>query len=250
MKLDTNDATPLYVQLKNELLQAINTHVYQPGEQIPAELELSEQYGVSRITVRQAVQALCEDGYLVKKQGKGTFVQSRRISRKLDNMMSFTKSCNCNGLVPSSTVLECAPVKLTRAEQALFHVSGDQQYLRIKRLRLADGIPVSLDTCYFPLPQYSFLQREDLSGSLYQVLKKHGVYVHATRDVTLDVVLSTRALAQEMHISAGCPMFFMVEKAYDRDEALIHLATEYIVGEHYRYSLEDYIVKDEDYDGI
>ena len=106
MKLESNDMTPLYVQLRNELLRDIQGKVYAAGEKIPTEAELSQIYGVSRITVRQAVQELCEEGWLIKKQGKGTFVQPRRISRKLDNMMSFTKSCLVCGMTPSTNVLE------------------------------------------------------------------------------------------------------------------------------------------------
>lgn len=245
MKLDPNDSTPLYIQLKTELQQAITDNVYTSGQKIPTELELSTQYHVSRITVRQAVQELCEEGYLLKKQGKGTFVCQRRISRKLENLMSFTRACQANGMVPSTMVLERKVVQLSQAEQALFNQPGDEAYLKISRLRMADMLPVMLDINYFPLPKFSFLTTEDLSGSLYQLLKRYGVRIYAMRNMTLNVIQADRAMAQQMHISAGTPLFDMVTNNYDKTGALVHLGREYVVADRYHYSLEDRIIEEE-----
>lgn len=250
MKLDSNDSTPLYLQLKSELRAAITEQVYGCNDKIPTEMQLSQQYGVSRITVRQAVQELCEEGYLVKKQGKGTFVRQRRISRKLDNLMSFTQACAANGMVPSTAVLERRVDTLSRAEQELFGEDGQTRYFILTRLRMADRVPVMLDINYFPLPQYDFLYSEDLSGSLYRILDQHGIRIYANRDMTLDVVLAESALAQKMGISRGTPLFDIITKNYDRSGELVHLGREYIVCDRYRFSLADYIAEEADYDGL
>ncbi len=250
MKLNVNDSTPLYLQLKAELRGAIADHRYQYGEKIPTEVQLSETYGVSRITVRQAVQELCEEGYLVKKQGKGTFVCQRRISRKLENLMSFSQACRANHMVPSSVVLERRAGPLTEEEREIFGEADGTEYLKIRRLRLADGIPVLLENNYFPLPQYQYLLTEDLTGSLYRVLDQHGVRIRFNRDVTLDVVPADSALAKTMGIGAGTPLFSMVGKNYDREDRLVHLGQEYIVCDRYHFSMEDYTVKDEDYEDL
>lgn len=249
MKLDANDSTPLYVQLKTELQRAITDHVYTSGQKIPTEVELSAQYNVSRITVRQAVQELCEEGYLLKKQGKGTFVCQRRISRKLENMMSFTKSCQANGMVPSTVILERKVERLDEAEQKLFNQPGDGMYLKISRLRMADMLPVMLDVNYFPLPKFEFLATEDLSGSLYQLLKRYDVRIYAMRNMTLNVIQADKELARQMNISVGTPLFDMVTGNYDKEGCLVHLGREYVVTDRYHYSLEDRIVEEE-YDAL
>ena len=82
MKLDMNAETPLYMQLKEAIKAATKDGTYPDNEKIPTEIELSEHYKVSRITVRRAVEELCQENYLVKRQGKGTFVKSRKIQRK------------------------------------------------------------------------------------------------------------------------------------------------------------------------
>lgn len=250
MKLDSNDSIPLYLQLKAELRTAITEQVYRCNEKIPTEMQLSEKYGVSRITVRQAVQELCEEGYLVKKQGKGTFVRQRRIARKLDNLMSFTQACDANDMKATTTILERRMDTLTPAEQELFGEDGRTRYFVLTRLRMADGVPVLLETNYFPLPQYEFLMNEDLSGSLYQVLHRHNIRIYANRDMTLDVVLAESTLAQKMGISRGTPLFDMFTKNYDRSGKLIHLSREYIVCDRYHFSLADYIVEEDADNGL
>ena len=74
MKLDQNSSIPLYEQLKNDIKRDIKEGVFPAGSRMPSEDELGEKYSVSRITVRRAVKELCDEDYLIKKQGKGTFV--------------------------------------------------------------------------------------------------------------------------------------------------------------------------------
>ena len=86
---------PLYQQIYDEIKDAIEKGVYAPKERIPSELELAEQYDVSRITVRRAVEELCSDGYLVKQQGRGTFVSTPHINRQFhaSTLQTFTALC-------------------------------------------------------------------------------------------------------------------------------------------------------------
>ena len=90
---------PLYQQIYDEIKDAIEKGVYAPKERIPSELELAEQYEVSRITVRRAVEELCSDGYLVKQQGRGTFVSTPHINRQFhaSTLQTFTALCANNG---------------------------------------------------------------------------------------------------------------------------------------------------------
>ena len=91
---------PLYQQIYDEIKDAIEKGVYAPKERIPSELELAEQYEVSRITVRRAVEELCSDGYLVKQQGRGTFVSTPHINRQFhaSTLQTFTALCASNGM--------------------------------------------------------------------------------------------------------------------------------------------------------
>lgn len=113
MMLDKNSQQPLYVQLMRVIKDNIQNGQYKAGDQIPTETALSDTYGVSRITVRKTIEELCAQGFLVKRQGKGTFVEMPKIYRKIeqDNNISFSESCRANGRNPSSHVLSCCFVE-------------------------------------------------------------------------------------------------------------------------------------------
>ena len=104
MKLNTTSDIPLFEQLKNDLLEQIKKGIYISGQQIPTETELSELYHVSRITIRRAITELCNEGVLIKKQGKGTFVKERKIFRKLEHTLSFSDACKTNQMEASTIV--------------------------------------------------------------------------------------------------------------------------------------------------
>ncbi|WP_130951437.1 GntR family transcriptional regulator, partial [Klebsiella pneumoniae] len=102
--LQQNTSVPLYRQLKDKILSDISSGKLAEGEKIPTEIELSELYNISRITVRNAVKELVAEGYLVKKQGKGTFVCLPKIERKVVHLLSFTAACDANHLPTHSVV--------------------------------------------------------------------------------------------------------------------------------------------------
>lgn len=107
MKLDKESTVSLYIQLMHVIKEQIHNGTYLEGEQIPTEGELSKMYNISRITIRRAIEELCQQGYLKKIQGKGTFVEAPKIYRKLeqDNNISFTEACKLNGCTSSSHVI-------------------------------------------------------------------------------------------------------------------------------------------------
>jgi GntR family transcriptional regulator len=104
--LRQDDQIPLYIQLKESLRGSILNGDLKYGDKIPTEAELSEDFKISRITVRKAILELVEEGYLVKRQGKGTFVNKRKIERKIVHFLSFSDACKANGLTASSKIIK------------------------------------------------------------------------------------------------------------------------------------------------
>lgn len=113
---------PLYQQIYDEIKDAIEKGVYAPKERIPSELELAEQYDVSRITVRRAVEELCSDGYLVKQQGRGTFVSTPHINRQFhaSTLQTFTALCADNGMKAGAHVVDRQIVPARQNEMEFF----------------------------------------------------------------------------------------------------------------------------------
>lgn len=103
-QLNEDSLTPLYQQLMEDIKTSLAEGKYMPDEKIPSEPELSELYHVSRITVRRAIEELCTEGYLVKKQGKGTYVSQPKVMRKIaqnGDVMGFSEACRACGMQPA-----------------------------------------------------------------------------------------------------------------------------------------------------
>ena len=121
--MSENTFVPLYQQIKDDIKSAIEHGKYKPKEQIPTEPELSAEYSVSRVTVRRAVEELCSEGYLVKQQGRGTFVSTPRIHRKFsvsNQVVSFTKTCREYGMLAGAKVAERKIVPVREDEKAFW----------------------------------------------------------------------------------------------------------------------------------
>src|SRR5438105_5614316 len=147
------------------------------GTAIPSERQLSADLGVSRLTLRAALDDLAREGYLVRRRGSGTYVQQPKISQEL-TMTSFSEDMQRRGMVPGSRTLsmetELAGARLGR----LLHVSPSEKILVIKRLRLADGETMAIETLHLPELLVPGLEAKDLTGSFYELLRdRYGVAI-------------------------------------------------------------------------
>lgn len=238
MELKQTGASPLYYLLEEQIRADIKNGIYKPGSRIPAEPELREMYNVSRITVRRAVEELCKEGLLEKKHGKGTYVRTQKINRKIEHLQSFSEACKASNMVSSSLITgkNRIPVSALELEKDF----GCDSFIYTQRIRMADNEPVMCENNYFPSPKYDFLLNEDLSGSLYQLLdQKYDIKVTGSANSYLDIVRADAAIASLMKISKGDPLFYLNTEIYDEKGELIHIGHQYINGERYRFYLSD-----------
>lgn len=237
MQLKEGTFIPLYQQMMEDIKRDIEEGTYQPAQKIPTEPELSKLYHVSRITVRRAVDELCIQGYLVKKQGKGTFVGHAKLQRKLvgNDAMSFTDVCRLNGQTPSAKVLACVQVPARDDEVNFLGLEPGANLLYIQRLHLADGIPIQIENNYYPLDRFGSLQQEDLEhNSLFQVLRyRYGMAPSGTADTTLEIVQASLEYAQLLDIPVGDPLFYMNAYFLDERKQPMFVGRQYTVGKRY-----------------
>ncbi|MGH9340831.1 MAG: GntR family transcriptional regulator [Acidobacteriota bacterium] len=170
--ISRNHAAPLYVQLKDILLESMRSGELKPKDQLPAESVLAEEYGISKATVRQALSELDREGYLYRVQGRGTFVASPRLSLGPSHLDSFTVQMLGRGLRPSSRVLGQTVVPAEPEIAEILRVPEGSRLLRLKRLRIADDQPMGLQTAHVPLELAPGLEERDFKKlpSLYTVL--------------------------------------------------------------------------------
>lgn len=206
-------AIPLYKQIVRDLVNRIETGAYKEGDKLPTETELMEEYGVSRITVRSAIKELEEADIVERTRGKGTFVTMTRDSYAADDRESFTHSCIQEGKSPSTVVLEVSWIYPTLRDMRFLHVQEDENILRTRRLRLVDGIPTVLETNSYA-PSLAFLEREDLSGSLIEVLARHHVEL-GENERTLQVCFANAYEAEHLNVEPGSALLLFVDKRCD-----------------------------------
>ena len=145
---------PKYYQVKRELL--VYTATLDPGSPLPPERELARSYGTSRTTVRQALAELVIEGRLLRMQGKRTFVAKPKVAQLLE-LASYTEGMRAHGLHPQTKILDIGYVSADDQLAALLDIRTGARVLRIHRLRLADGEPMSIDTSHLPGRRFPFL---------------------------------------------------------------------------------------------
>ena len=173
-KLDAASAMPLYYQLQEELRHNIKAGIYKSGEMIPTEKVLELNYGVSRITVRKAIEELAHEGLLTKKQGKGTVVTRKLLEDDTSVLKGFTEKMEALGKKVSTEVLSIEEIKADESISKNLDISIGEQVMKIKRLRKIDGEILEIFTVYIP-SKYGIPVTEDFSESVFGIYSKYGL---------------------------------------------------------------------------
>jgi GntR family frlABCD operon transcriptional regulator len=225
MKLNNSISTPLYDQLKQIIKDSILQEVYKQGERLPNETELCEIYGVSRITVRRAIQDLTDEGLLERKQGKGTFVMRSKIARELVSVDGFTDFNKQLGKNPSKQILVCEELKATPKIAESLHIAVNTPVLRLVRLMFIDDYPFTLDETHYSLERFPNLTSHFLqNSSTYEVLKKiYNVDMNAcTTHKVITVVPAGKLEAEHLDCELGETLFNIDKTVYDENKVPIH----------------------------
>ncbi len=170
----TTTGGPRYMQLRNRIGDAIETGILPERSAIPSEREIAALTGLSRVTVRKAIQSLVEDGAIVQRQGSGSFVMERseRVQQSLSHLTSYSEDMKQRGMSVTSTWLERSVCLPTPEERAALSLEEGDSVTRIARLRSADGRPMAIERASLPtdiLPNPLIVER-----SLYEVLERDG----------------------------------------------------------------------------
>lgn len=167
MGVQLDSQLPKYEWLRRKLLDDING--MSPHAPLPPERDIATSYGVSRATVRQALDALESAALVYRVQGAGTFISPPTISKSL-SLTSFSEDMIARGLTPSSRLLTADEVPAGKVVADELDLDPAETVIRLSRVRLADDVPMCVETAYLPSKRVPGLLDRDLSGSLYEVL--------------------------------------------------------------------------------
>ena len=230
-----DSAEPLYEQVIRKIKADISEGVYSVGDRIPSEMELCELYGVSRITVRKALEIMNKNGVLARKQGKGTFVSEPGNARELRQISSFHTACEEVGKKASTRVIYARTAPVEEQDRIELNLPKNCRIVETCRVQLADGVPVMLEINRFPMA-YSYLLDCDLNGSLYNLLNGYGIEPkQAMHDISLVKADTTHASA--LNVETGTPLLYLHEVIFDQKGRPLHTSRQYIRGDKFTLRL-------------
>lgn len=234
--VNPNSIVPLYVQIVDQLQRDIQNGVFSKSGRLPTEAELSEKYNVSRITVRRAVEQLVSQGFVEKKQGKGTFVCAPKMTRQIDGPMSFTEMCRANGLKASSKILD-AKICIAESQEIRnsLSVGENEPVVRIRRLRYAGERPLVLEDNYFPL-EYAYLLSIDLENdSVYRFLQEEkGIELRRTA-IHLRIIRADTKLSRLLQVPRNAPQLELIGRVTKADGQTVHTSYQVGYGENFEF---------------
>ncbi len=232
--LDAQSRAPLYQRLQRALRDAIADNRLAADETLPPERDLAEEFGVSRITVRRALETLVEEGLLTRRQGAGTFVTSR-VEKNFSKLSSFSEDMVARGRRPESVWLSRASGTVNPEESLTLGLSPGAVVYRFNRIRYADGSPMAVE--YSTVPGFCLPNENAVEESLYEALEKH-----TSRPVRalqrLRAVLFSGERARLLSVADGSPGLLIERRGYLRDGRPVEYTQSYYRGDAYDFVAE------------
>jgi GntR family transcriptional regulator len=215
MSLDVGSALPLYAQLEAALAAEIEQGLIERGSQLPPEESLIQRFAVSRTTVRQAIQRLITRGLVEIRRGRGTFVAQPKITQELTALTGFVEDMIAAGRCPTARLVDKRVVTATEVVARQLALREGADVVRIRRVRLADGAPVSFDETYLPLPVGEKVMNDNLEAEpIFALLEgKYGIRL-VEAEYRLEAVAAKGAIARAIGVSIGSPIFLIERTSF------------------------------------
>lgn len=235
--IDLNSPVPRYYQIQQNIIELIEANLLRAGDALPSERELSEMYTVNRMTLRQAITELRNQGVLRRVHGVGTFVTEKNIGTPfIPAVTGFSERFRSAGRKPTSRVitLEVVPASPLVAER--LSLESEVEVISLIRLRLVDDVPLMLEKSFLPYQSYPDLLDEDFSvQSLYAALaQRYGAHILETEQ-TLEPTLLTPEEGELFNLKNGLPAMLASITAYSTNHQPVEFSKSVIRGDRCRY---------------
>jgi len=236
MHIDPSSPLPLYAQVEQALATEVAGGAQAPGDRLPAEDELAARFGVSRITIRKAVEGLVGRGILEIRRGKGTYVCAPKIRQELTELSGFVEDMQALGRQPTARLLDQRIVAADRTVAARLALAVGTRVYRIERVRLADGVPVSFDETFLPLAIGRKVVKHDLEAEpIFTLLEeKYGLPL-TEAEYQLEAVACDDHVAQGLSVAPGSPVFRIERTSYSLDDRPVDYERLYYRGDLIRF---------------
>ncbi|WP_042464159.1 GntR family transcriptional regulator [Neobacillus dielmonensis] len=229
---------PIYYQLQELIKDLIDKGELKPGDLIPPEREYAEKLQISRMTVRQALTQLVNEGYLYRIQGKGTFVSERKIEQPLHQLRSFTEDMVSRGLKPGSQLIsfEVIPATIQIASQL-----GIQEYgpvYEIKRIRLADDVPMALESNYISANLVKGLTEQIVKKSVYAFIEEQLNFTIDHASQVIEASIASDVESEYLRIKKGSPIMLIQQQTFLKDGTPVEYVRSSYRADRYKFMIQ------------
>jgi GntR family transcriptional regulator len=231
----SDSSTPLYTQIKDHLQVQIQMGAYEVGARLPSERELAQEFAVSRMTARQALRELIQDGLAYSRVGKGTFVSPPKIDQDLRALTSFSEECRQRGMTPASRVLKSALAAADAGVARWLQIPAGAEVAILTRLRLANAKPLAIETAHLDhrlcpgiLDKHNFARE-----SLYEVLRQEYGWALVWADQIIEARQPTRDESELLELDRPIPVLSITRVTYDQQDRPIEFVTSVYRGDQY-----------------
>jgi len=236
--LDRKSPVPLYYQLKEIFRSWISDGKFDSDGRFPSESELQERFGVSRMTVRRALSELVHEGFLVREQGRGSFVVKPRVKDELRRLTSFTEDMRLRGLSTESRILDFRVVRDGEVARKM-EIPEDEELVQLRRLRLVEGEAIAIQNAFI---RHRFcpgiVERGLAGGSLYRTLEE-GYGLRLGRALqTVEAKPADEYETKMLKVEAGQPVLTLERLTYLQDGQPIEYVRSTYRGDRYRFTVE------------
>ena len=242
--LKNNHPTPLYRQLTEVLHRQIEQGLYKTGRPIPSERILCQTYKISRITVRQALSDMINEGTLLRKQGKGTFVAERKVNQGLVRLVNFARTVLDLGMKPSTKVLENEVLPADIQLAKVLDIPVTSQIMKLSLLGMGDKEPLVLYESYFPISLGQRMTREaikrekeGLPFSTYDLYGESSGIFPTRASQTLEAMTADTPLASLLHVRKGSAVLMMTSVFLTSDQRPLEFRKAMYRGDRYKFHI-------------
>ena len=232
--VDDVEAGPRYLRLQKLLRRALESRKLPPGSPLPSERDLCEEFGLSRVTIRKAIDGLVDQGLLERRQGAGTFVMSdpatERVEKSFSRLSSFSEDMESRGRKPGSRWIDRSEGTVTPEEALALGLSPGSRVYRFRRIRYADGKTMAFEVA--TIPGWCLASIDDVESSLYSALEHSGNRpvraLQRVRAISFD-----EEQAQLLEITPGDPGLLIERRASAADGRIVEVTRSYYRGDAY-----------------
>lgn len=229
---------PRYLQIHDQLKKEIAEGKWAVGDKLPSERDLAEHFEVSRMTLRQAVQALADEGVLERKIGSGTYVAAKKVQETLKGTTSFTQIIRAQGKEPSTRAISYFVTQPSTSEMEQLKILPEDKILRMERIRYADDLAICFEVMSIPYHLVKGFNKKEITQSFYETMETKGGYRISHSKQVISATLAKERTADFLDVKKGEAMLKLNQVTYLEDGTAFELVRSYYVGDRFEFVLE------------